>query len=668
MLTTTSNYDTENAKSARAFCAIVQFNGVADPQYCSATFSGIDSTYHQLVKDIIYESAGWEPGRKFLSRATLKFTLTDDSSDTVLSMINSQVLVNDTVTVKFGYTNLAEADFVILPTFYVKKIELADNLIDHTFVCEEYDIFNKIFDEPIITNQPTTFLTADETNASTTIDVNSTTGFIDATSLPSGIKAAGIRIGNEIMTYTGSTANTFTGASRGYGFTTAQNHSSGAEVKQVYIFGTIASPSDEEIDNFAQVILRILTNKDGTNSVYDSNITNFGYAIDETKIDVDQIEREGYHWHAAHHDYNSGGFEEFEFFVIGDEKGDKIIEDLLEPHHAVLYVGDDGKLKCKVLDAIYMINEDILNETLNDDNCKLIGHEWYDKGLKTKFRYRYGWNPLENSYDYESTNTNTPAETAYNTARQRYFLNNKGLIYTNSNDKFHTLDRFAVFYGQMPIKLTIKALPSKWLYEPLDVIKYTSNFMPNYTTGNRTTTDTECMVMKKIIQLTNNVFDVNYELYAFNLISKNSDDYTLYEYTPTDGTLSYSADKTATVEAADANRTFGTAVAFSSPCYAKLNITVGTGSDTEQWIETALSYVDSTPSFISYNTTRIRYNSSDNETFSVWIPLVSGYESGTTSLKYIKIDWFDRSTTTAGDLPSIEVDKILRYRPDYRIP
>lgn len=666
MLTTTSNYDTENAKTEKMPCVIIQFNGIADPQFCSCDFGDIDSTYYKLIKNVSYDSAGWTPLDVFLSKATIKFTLIDDASNTVLDLISNNILINDTVSVKLGYDSLDEADFVSLPTFYVKKIDLASNLIDHVFVCEQYDDFDRIFTEPVLTNLPTTFLTADETNSDTTINVNSTTGFLDATSLPSGIRIAAIIIGNEIIIYTGQTANTFTGCARGYRFTTAQNHSSGAEVKQCFVFGTQAVTAGNENDNFAQVLLRILTNNDGSNGVYDSNISNFGYNIDESKIDIEQIEREGYHYHGANVDYNSGNREFFEFFIYQELSGNEVIRQLLEPYHAVFFVGSNSKIQIKVLDAPFMISEDLLNETLTDNNSKLIGHEWYDDGLITEIRYKYGYNPAENKFSYESTNNNASAETAYNSDRKRTVIENNGLIYTNAGDKFHTLDRFFIFYGQMPIKMNFSVISSKWLYEPLDMIKLTSSFIPNYSAGNRTITDTECMVMKKTIQLDQNGFKINYNLFAFNLVSKNSDDYSLYEYTATDDSLEYSTNKTATVEAEDANRTFASAIATYGNGYAQLEIVVPNGSDTEQYIDIALCYVDSAPSFLAYTTTRIRYNSSWNKTITVWVPILCGYDAATT-LKYIKVDWFNRSTSTGGDLPTIMISKILQLRADYRI-
>jgi hypothetical protein len=72
-------------------------------------------------------------------------------------------------------------------------------------------------------NPSPTTLSADITAASTTITVGSTTGYA-----PRGR----IAIDSELISYTGTTATTFTGARRGMDGTTAAAHTSGATVSQ----------------------------------------------------------------------------------------------------------------------------------------------------------------------------------------------------------------------------------------------------------------------------------------------------------------------------------------------------------------------------------------------------------------------------------------------------
>ena len=69
----------------------------------------------------------------------------------------------------------------------------------------------------------TTTLSTSHTDSVTTITVVSTTGFDSAGTL---------HIGNEQVTYTGTTSTTFTGATRGANSTTASAHDSGVQVAQ----------------------------------------------------------------------------------------------------------------------------------------------------------------------------------------------------------------------------------------------------------------------------------------------------------------------------------------------------------------------------------------------------------------------------------------------------
>ena len=69
----------------------------------------------------------------------------------------------------------------------------------------------------------TTTLSTSHTDSVTTITVASTTGFDSSGTL---------FIGNEQVTYTGTTSTTFTGATRGAGSTTASAHDSGVQVAQ----------------------------------------------------------------------------------------------------------------------------------------------------------------------------------------------------------------------------------------------------------------------------------------------------------------------------------------------------------------------------------------------------------------------------------------------------
>jgi len=98
-----------------------------------------------------------------------------------------------------------------LPCSLIYKL----NLLDYN------DYINRVINQEDEINTTTTSTT--HTDSVTTITVSSTTGFDSAGT---------IVIGNETITYTGTTSTTFTGATRGAGSTTAATIASGVTVAQ----------------------------------------------------------------------------------------------------------------------------------------------------------------------------------------------------------------------------------------------------------------------------------------------------------------------------------------------------------------------------------------------------------------------------------------------------
>lgn len=667
MRQTTSNYDTENAKLNKSPCVIIEFNGVAT-KFCSNTFSGITGSYKKLIKNIDYSSRKWQPFEVFLDRAILRFTLSEDSSNTVLGLINANILINNTVTVKMGFDNIVESDFWSLETFTVKKISVSSNYLDHTFTCEEYDEFNNIFIKDIYTDIPTTFTTAAISGVATTINVESTTGFLDPASLPDGVEYAYIEINGEICRYGGVTATSFTTVTRGYNTTDGVQHSEGSQVKQCLVFGSFASfGSYNANDTIGQVALRTLTGTDaGTNGIYDTGINGLGLGLDHSEFDIDQIERECYRFNTTvessatvANDYH----ERLNTYIFEPIKSSKFIEKLLAPYHGVMFVGSNGKIQIKILDLISMVREN-LDETLTDSNSKVSSISWMDETLLIEARHKYDIIPQSNEYANDTVYTNSTAQTAYNQNRERELTNDYlrenwgGASYTS--DIYHSLYRLMMFYGNMRCKLKIKSLMKNFVYEALDVIKLTSSLIPNWKNGNRTSTDEKIMITGQNIKLSRKSFSSDYEAIAFDLVDKVSSPYTLHIYTPGVSALTYNADFTATINAEDAYNTFPSPIPIYGNSYCKLQLVLPNGSDTEQWIDIGVILINNSSTEIVRNATRIRYNSSANETITIWIPSLS-VPNASSILKYQKVDWFGRSTSTGADLPTITFQELVIY-------
>ncbi len=666
-LVTTGNYDTENAKTAHDFCAIITFDGIADPIFVSNTFGDIGAEHKKLIKSITYESEEYEPGEPLLRRAKLSFTLTDKDEE-VVDLIGGNILLNKEVTVKFGFVALDEADFVTLPTFFVRKMTVSNNTLDHNFICEETSSFDQLYNDTAYKIIDETILNADETAADATINVVSTAaaGFIDPAAIPDGVESAAIIIDNEIIKYTGTTATTFTGCTRGHLGTTAQIHSQGAIVKPCYIFN----------ESFTQVLMRILTSDAaGTNGRYDSGITDMGpkELFSSALIDDEQMEREGWRYHAAYEPGGAAGNvcdEEFHYAIFEETPIKTIINDLFKPFHASLFKNTDGELSVRVMD-LPVILEEVSANTLDDNNNDLNGMEFLDNLMMTDAVYRHDWDWAANKF-LETENDsaillNDESNTAYGTYPKRE-IENKALDFdfANCSRLFHTYERLVLFYGNMLTKLNVTTLFREWLFEPLDDIQMDSSFWPNYRDSNRTWTNEECTVMKKIIQFNSpNLYTVTYDLLNYLLIKKATSLFTLETYDGDDAAfdssdtdVAFSAVNTVVAEAEDGHATWAADQSGINYLYVKLLIVIPAGADGEEDIGIAVRgqrFAAAVFTDEMRNSTIVKYNSSWDRTITVWLPAIR--INNTNDLLRFKVDNYSRSAGAGDRVTSITIDK-----------
>lgn len=108
------------------------------------------------------------------------------------------------------------------------------------------------------------------TNSQTTITVDNASGFLQPITGPSGVIDTNfktcVRIGNELIRFTGITGNDLTGCTRGFLTTTAASHNDDAEVDSIYVMS----------GNCVDVALKMMCS--GVNGAYRSgvSVTQFG--------------------------------------------------------------------------------------------------------------------------------------------------------------------------------------------------------------------------------------------------------------------------------------------------------------------------------------------------------------------------------------------------------
>lgn len=198
----------------------------------AATPSGA-SVISNVVEGLSGTSQSLNPDEARATIGTISFSIVDKSS-TVTSQLGTQLTLGRStrqqrVRVYVGYDGLAWADYTLIQTQLVEDITYKDGL--YTFRCADIQrAMRKDIFEAALTN-----ITANVGLADTTINAVSTsafsmvahgTSYSDAPSSTVGY----IKIENEVIRYTGKTATTFTGCTRGALNTLAAEHKYDASV------------------------------------------------------------------------------------------------------------------------------------------------------------------------------------------------------------------------------------------------------------------------------------------------------------------------------------------------------------------------------------------------------------------------------------------------------
>ena len=170
-LTTSANYDTYNALSSKESRVIITFDGIAGVKFASGDFSGITATYKQYIIDCQYNFAKIDPFNNSWESGGCTFRILDKDS-VVTDFLYDNAIEELEVTIKHGFRQIVEGDFVTLPPVFVKSYRLLNDLMTYEFFC--FDIFEKM-NRNIFRRIPITDLDADETAASTSWAVTSTT-------------------------------------------------------------------------------------------------------------------------------------------------------------------------------------------------------------------------------------------------------------------------------------------------------------------------------------------------------------------------------------------------------------------------------------------------------------------------------------------------------------
>ncbi len=134
MITTTSNYDTENAKANKWPIWTVEFSGVTT-KLASGTYGDITANHKQYISDmnINRRVSHFLDARSGNSYA--EFTVIDKDAE-ITAMIAADNLFGIQATIKQGFVGLDDADFITSFIGRVEEIKL--NGGSYTFIVEDY--------------------------------------------------------------------------------------------------------------------------------------------------------------------------------------------------------------------------------------------------------------------------------------------------------------------------------------------------------------------------------------------------------------------------------------------------------------------------------------------------------------------------------------------------
>ena len=169
MIRTTSNFNTENAKTEKKPVFVIEFDGIST-KFCTGTFSDIDSNYKKYASKVQIIGANIDPIRFNFSSYGYDFDIID-INDTVTGLFASNNLMNNKVTIKFGYQNLAIADFIEYPPAYIIDYQFGSDFMTYHFKSRDSLTYLK---KPIFQGIAETYLTAGLVSADSAEHLNET--------------------------------------------------------------------------------------------------------------------------------------------------------------------------------------------------------------------------------------------------------------------------------------------------------------------------------------------------------------------------------------------------------------------------------------------------------------------------------------------------------------
>jgi len=480
MRTASSNYTTESVNLETEPVVAVSFNGLTR-KYTSATFADITGNDKKFLDFFKFDLVNINLIEGQTDVGQMEFSVTDKDFDVSDLMIDND-MGDRGVTADVGFQNLNIADFVTLPEMSIRETNLTNDNIGWTFISR--DARRLILDQ-IFRDVPHDQLNGTIATSGTTITVDSTTGFVDPTNIPSEyewIRVGIVLSGTELNPYTSLTATTFTLPARGgFGGTGNTTHSDNADVDQAYIFWD--DTANRKTDLIKVLLHVLLTTEDGSGHAHydltalDSGFAGFGLGLTANEVDVEAIENEGYKFITAEPATAQT------FATYKPENAISFIERwLLKPLGLFMYVNNSGKLTLGNFDYLEVNDEFVAADTFTKNNIAKIELTVAYNEIVNWIQVDYGLQNLTRQPRQTKQFTFDESVTAYGKNAKPFILTTPHLQGTVSDGAFEAyLRRWFYFWGQVPGRFRMEVSSEKWLSEPPDLISISTEALPELT-------------------------------------------------------------------------------------------------------------------------------------------------------------------------------------------
>jgi hypothetical protein len=611
--------------------------------FASGSFADIDSDFKKHIINV----------RLNFNRINLLEPHTDaneyeveilDKDLNFTNVMKDYSLFSAEITIKIGFLELNESDFVVLPSVIIEEIMLLEDLLTWRIVAKD-NIFRTKQD--LFTALPQSNLTSAIAAGAANIPVGAPTIFRDPTSpeIPPWVQTC-VVIDNELKSYTGISGSNLTGAVS-EGVTGDVTHEDDSVVKQA--IGFLCDP-------LTALLHVLMTTDEGGNGYWDLAIPGFGLGIAAAKIEVDAIEKLG---------LKISGFREsnleLRHVVYKRESLEWIERTCLRPLACYLK-STNGKIDVSALDYFwdsenFVAQKDFANEEIIELNFEFFNPINF---VRTQAKL----NPV--SGDFTDTADvilqDSVDEYGQNPRPTEYYFNNDPLILDNPGtfgaNSHYWVRRYFDTYGDVSAKINFRTTMAGWLVEPGDYVTVTYDSIPDMITGALGWTDRRVLIVGQEIDFSGQCrfFGESYQM--LNRVAGMTDGiYTLNEVEEIDiddTDLAFNATSSATIQTEDAyyENTVTEYPADIVAIFLELE-EPGTGTD-NQVIRITTFALDNGGVIINSETRQfIRYDAAGSAVHQIVIYHYMG--NGVVTPGFIKLDWHERSSSDPNDQPTITV-------------